>query len=111
MESESFFTAFEEADSFFFLESFVRHLKIYHLLARLSLGHDSDTMLDEHDSPQWYDIVHFEHKLSWLCFGLPQSSRSSPKGVDTRRCVSKDAGSKRGGFGGVPVFSLFPEVG
>ena len=23
--------------------------------------HDSDTMLDEHDSSQWYDIVHFEH--------------------------------------------------
>ena len=27
-----------------------------------------------HDSPQWYDIVHFEHKLSWLCFGLPQKA-------------------------------------
>ena len=25
-----------------------------------------------HRSPQWYDIVHFEHKLSWLCFRLPQ---------------------------------------
>ena len=22
-----------------------------------NLGHGSDTMLDEHDSPQWYDIV------------------------------------------------------
>ena len=22
------------------------------------------TLLDEHNSPQWYDIVHFEHKLS-----------------------------------------------
>ena len=22
------------------------------------------------ESPQWYDIIHFEHKLSWLCFGL-----------------------------------------
>ena len=54
------------------LESFVRHLRI--LLAWLSLGHDSDTMLDEHDSPHWYDIVHFEHKLSWLCFGLPQKA-------------------------------------
>ena len=21
-----------------------------------------------HDSPQWYDIVHFEQKLSWLFF-------------------------------------------
>ena len=31
-------------------------------------------MLDEHDSPQWYDIVHFEHKLSWLCFGLPKNA-------------------------------------
>ena len=28
------------------------------------LEHDSDTMLDEHDSPQWYNIVQFEHKLS-----------------------------------------------
>ena len=24
-----------------------------------------------HDSPQWYDIIHFEHKLSWLCFEFP----------------------------------------
>ena len=31
-------------------------------------------VLDKHDSPQWYDIVHFEHKLSWLCFGLPQKA-------------------------------------
>ena len=23
-----------------------------------------NTMLDEHDSSQWYDIVHFEHNLS-----------------------------------------------
>ena len=38
------------------------------------LGHDSDTMLDEHNSLQWYDVVHFEHKLSWLCFGLPQKA-------------------------------------
>ena len=30
------------------------------------LGHGSDTMLDEHESPQLYDIVHFEHKLSGL---------------------------------------------
>ena len=27
-----------------------------------------------HDSPQWYDIVYFEHKLSWLCFELPQKA-------------------------------------
>ena len=26
------------------------------------------------DSPQWYDIVHFEHNLSWFCFGLPQKA-------------------------------------
>ena len=25
-----------------------------------------------HRSPRWYDIVHFENELSWLCFGLPQ---------------------------------------
>ena len=31
-------------------------------------------LLDEHDSPQWYDIVHFECKLLWLCFGLPQKA-------------------------------------
>ena len=30
------------------------------------LGHEFETMLIEHDSPQWYDIVHFEHKLSWF---------------------------------------------
>jgi len=38
------------------------------------LGYDSDTMLDEHDSPQWCDIVHFEPKLLWLCFGLLQKA-------------------------------------
>ena len=59
-----FYYAFEAHNTF------VRHLRI--LLTWLSLEHDSDTMLIEHDSPQWYDIVHFEHKLSWLCFGLPQ---------------------------------------
>ena len=31
-------------------------------------------MLDEHNSPQWYDIIHFEHKLSWLYFWLPQKA-------------------------------------
>ena len=31
-------------------------------------------LLDEYDSSPWYDIVHFEHKLSWLCFGLPQKA-------------------------------------
>ena len=31
-------------------------------------------MLYEHDSPQLYDIVHFEHKLSWLYFRLPQKA-------------------------------------
>ena len=25
-------------------------------------------------SSQWYDIVHFEHKLSWLGFGFPQKA-------------------------------------
>ena len=33
-------------------------------LDSFSYWHDSDTMLDEHDFPQLYDIVHFEHKLS-----------------------------------------------
>ena len=30
------------------------------------LGHGTDNMLIEHDSPQWYDIIHFEYKLSWF---------------------------------------------
>ena len=38
------------------------------------LGHGSNTILDEHDSPQWYDIIHFENMLSWLCFGIPQKA-------------------------------------
>ena len=36
-----------------------------------------------HDSPQWYDIVHFKHKLSWLCFGL--SKRRLCFGLSKRR--------------------------
>ena len=28
----------------------------------------------EHDSPQLYDIVHFEHRLSWICFELLQKA-------------------------------------
>ena len=47
----------------------------------LSLGHNSDTMLDEHDSLQWYDIVHFEHKLSWLFFRLAQKASTN------RECI------------------------
>ena len=27
-------------------------------------------LVKNHDLPQWYDIVHFEHKLSWLCFSF-----------------------------------------
>ena len=46
-----FYYVFEEARLLFFWSSL------------LSLGHNSDTMLDEHDSPQWYDIVHFELKF------------------------------------------------
>ena len=67
-----FYYAFEDPRLLFLLEFFVRHLKI--LLTWLSLGHNSDTMLDEHDSSQWYDIVHFEHKISWLYFELPQKT-------------------------------------
>ena len=51
-----FYYAFEAPNTF------VRHLRI--LLTLLSLGHGFDTMLVEHDSPSWYDTVHFEHKLS-----------------------------------------------
>ena len=43
----------------FLLESFVRHLRY----------------------PQWYDIVHFKHKLSWLCFGLPQKSSTNGESI------------------------------
>ena len=31
-------------------------------------------LLDEQDSPQWYDIVHLEHKLSCLCFEITQKA-------------------------------------
>ena len=31
-------------------------------------------VLDEHDSPQSYDIVHFEHKRSWLCSRLSRKA-------------------------------------
>ena len=39
-----------------------------------SIGPLQMFLLDEHDSPQWYDIVYFEHKLSRLFFGLPQKA-------------------------------------
>ena len=29
-----------------------------------------ERIVRNHDSPQSYDIVYFEHKLSWLCFGF-----------------------------------------
>ena len=32
-----------------------------------------------------------------------QPSRCYPKGVDTKRCASKDAGPEGGGFGGGPT--------
>ena len=54
-----------------------------------NLGHDSNTTLDEHDSPQWYDIVHFEHKLSWLCIGLGDSSGQYHTIVESRQVQSK----------------------
>ena len=40
--------------------------------------HTNLFLLDEHDSPQLYDIVHFEHKLSWFCFGHPEKELSLP---------------------------------
>ena len=36
------------------------------ILDLLILEHDSNAMLIEQDFLQWYDIVHFEHKLSWF---------------------------------------------
>ena len=39
-----------------------------------STPHDSDIMLNEYDSPQLYDIIHFEHKLSYFCFELSQKA-------------------------------------
>ena len=35
-------------------------------------------LLEEHDSPHWYDIVHFEHKLS-CGFALGFLKRPRPK--------------------------------
>ena len=46
--------------------------------------YDSDTMLDEYDSPQWsqwYDIVHFEYKLSWLCLGFPKKHSTNGENI------------------------------
>ena len=69
-----FYYVFKEARLLFFWSSLFDIWEFTNLLTQLSLGHDSDTMLDEHDSPQWYDIVHFELKLSWLCFGFSQKA-------------------------------------
>ena len=66
-----FYYAFEEAPLLFFWSFFVRHLMIYQFIGMAKFRAWLWYMLDEDDSPQWYDIVHFEHKLSWLCFGLP----------------------------------------
>ena len=57
--------------------------------------HSAYILLDEHDPSQWYDIIHFEHNLLWLYFGIPQNvsyqlredsliinSRSFPKLAD-----------------------------
>ena len=30
-----------------------------------------------HEPLQWYDIVHFEHKLLWLYFRFPQKPRTN----------------------------------
>ena len=44
----------------------------------LTSGHGSDTTCKDsghHISPQWYDIVHFGPKPSWLClWALPQKA-------------------------------------
>ena len=58
----------------FLLEFFVRHLRIYQSIGTTKFRawlwyHIRWTRL----SPQWYDIVYFEHKLLCLCFGLPQN--------------------------------------
>ena len=40
------------------------------IMAKFKLGHDSDTMLDKHDSTQWYDFVrHLRILLAWLSLG------------------------------------------
>ena len=43
-----------------------------------NFGHGSDTTCKDsghHISPQWYDIVHFGPKPSWICFwALPQKA-------------------------------------
>ena len=59
--------------SYTFLEASFTFKKI--LRVDILPGNKNTTkVLDEHDSPQWYDIVHFEHKLLWLCFGFPQKA-------------------------------------
>ena len=30
-----------------------------------------------HEPPQWYDIIHFEHKLSCFVFGFPKNSHTN----------------------------------
>lgn len=30
------------------------------------------SLLDEHNSPQWYEIVHFEHKFHGFTLGFPK---------------------------------------
>ena len=54
-----------------YLGDFIIYMR---LKPAISNGKELFRVLDEHDSPQWYDIVHFEHKLSWVCFGLPQKA-------------------------------------
>ena len=46
-----FYYAFEEARLLFFWSPLFEIWGFTNLLARLSLGHNFDTMLDEHDSP------------------------------------------------------------
>ena len=52
-------------------------------------------MLDEHDPLQWYDIVHFEYKLSqkasyqWREYSLIINPWSFPKLIDVRLSSSK----------------------
>ena len=40
----------------------------------LEVCEESEGRVRNHDPPQWYDIVLFEHKLSWLCFWFPQKA-------------------------------------
>ena len=49
------------------------------------------------------DLVAVTNSIRSRHWTMCQLSRCSLKGVDTRRCTSKDAGPRKGRFGGGPT--------